>query len=70
MTLTAQVNQLEKQVKRIERDLSQVRFALQKLKTKKKKVSLEALQKSIAAHLVSDEDPVQVLMEMRRRNNP
>lgn len=68
MTLTAQVNQLEREVKRIERDLTKIRFALQELKAKRKRSSLEALQKSIASHLVSDEDPVQVLMEMRRRN--
>jgi septal ring factor EnvC (AmiA/AmiB activator) len=70
MTLTAQVNQLEREVKRIERDLTKIRFALQELKVRKKRVRLEALQESIASHLVSDEDPVQVLMEMRRHNRP
>ena len=68
MTLITQVNQLERKVKRLERDLTQVRFALQKIKRTKKKIELDDLQKSIASHLISDEDPVQVLMEMRRRN--
>jgi hypothetical protein len=68
MTLTAQVNQLERQVKRVEHDLTKIRFALQELKTKRKKTNLAALQKSIADHLISDEDPVETLLAMRRRN--
>ncbi|MBI5652562.1 MAG: hypothetical protein HZC40_19250 [Chloroflexi bacterium] len=59
---------MEKQVKRVERDLTKIRFALQELKVRRQKIKLEALQKSIGAHLISDDDPAQVLMEMRRRN--
>jgi len=68
MTLAVQVQQLEKQVKRVERDLTKIRFALQGLKVRQHKTNLSALQKSIGAHLVSDQDPAQALMEMRRRN--
>ena len=65
---TSQVTQIEKQVRRVERDLTRIRFELQKLKAKKKAPKLGALHKSIASHLISDEDPVQVLEQMRRRN--
>jgi hypothetical protein len=67
--MSSPVVELERRVKRIERDLTKVRFTLQKLKTKKRRVRLATLRKSIAIHLVSDEDPVQVLLEMRRRNH-
>ncbi len=67
-TSIAQVNQIERQVKRIERDLTKIRFTLQKLKTKRRATKLTAVQKSIAAHLISDEDPVKTLSAMRRRN--
>lgn len=69
MASTSQVAQIEKKVRRIERDLASIRFALQRLRAKRKTPRLDALQKSIARHLVSDEDPAQVLEKMRHRNS-
>ena len=63
-----QVTQIEKQVRRVERDLTKIRFELQKLKSGKRAPKLDTLQRSIASHLLSDEDPVRVLEQMRRRN--
>ena len=65
--MASQVAEIERKVKRIERDLSKIRFTLKKIRPKSKKPDLTALQKSIGTHLVSDEDPVAVLQEMRRR---
>lgn len=66
---TSQVAQIEKKVRRIERDLARIRFALQKLRVKRETPRLDALQHSIARHLRSDEDPAQALEKMRRRDS-
>jgi len=61
------VTQIERQVRRIERDLTRVRFTLKKLKPRSRTLKLATLQKSIAEHLTSDEDPATILLKMRRR---
>ncbi len=67
MTTTNRVTQIERKVRRIERDLSKIRSTLKEIKPKNKRPRLGTLQRSIARHLVSDQDPATVIQQMRRR---
>ena len=69
MSALTPVTQIEKQVRRIERDLTRVRLTLQGMKIKKRKARLAAVQKSIGQHLQSNTDPAQIIAELRRRRS-
>ncbi len=66
MASNNQVAEIEKKVKRIERDLASIRASLKRLQKKRTEhPTLADVQESISHHLVSDEDPAEVIQHMR-----